>query len=168
MNNYKEVVAITVITFLIFFGLVWIASPKSSNQSSLAAVAEFSQNPLVSENLKFDFGMISMANGKVKNVFILKNTSNDSITISKVFSSCMCTNAILSVGGVRRGPFGMPGHGFVPGVNENVGPGGEAQVEIVFDPAAHGPAGVGPIERTVYVETSKGVIELEIAALVKP
>ena len=48
----------------------------------------------------------------------------------------------------------MPGHGFIPGINEAVQPGEEAEVEVVFDPAAHGTAGVGKIERLVYVENN--------------
>ncbi len=35
-----------------------------------------------------------------------------------------------------------------------VSPGQEAQLEVIFDPAYHGPQGVGPINRLVAVETN--------------
>src|SRR3989338_1285615 len=45
----------------------------------------------------------------------------------------------------------------------------EATLEVVFDPAAHGPAGVGRIERVVYVEHSAGdLLEFQISAMVTP
>ena len=62
----------------------------------------------------------------------------------------------------------MPGHGFLPRLKEVVQAGGQVEVEVIFDPAAHGPAGIGPIERVVSLETSGGVVELRFKALVKP
>ena len=36
----------------------------------------------------------------------------------------------------------------------DVPPQKEAQLEVIFDPAYHGPSGVGPINRLVSVETN--------------
>ena len=48
-------------------------------------------------------------------------------------------------------------------------PGDDAVVEVVFDPAAHGPAGIGPIERVVTIENSAGrPLELAFNATVTP
>ena len=64
----------------------------------------------------------------------------------------------------------MPGHsGFVPKANEVVKSGGTLDIEIVYDPNAHGPAGVGSIDRFVYLEDSDGgKLQFEIRANVTP
>ena len=63
----------------------------------------------------------------------------------------------------------MPGHGAIPRINQTINPNEEAVVEVVFDPAAHGPAGVGRIGRTVVIENNSGApVELSFIALVTP
>ena len=60
----------------------------------------------------FDFGTIAMKNGDVSKVFELENEGTESILISKVYTSCMCTVAkIITAKGDTSGPYGMPGHG---------------------------------------------------------
>ena len=65
--------------------------------------------------------------------------------------------------------YGMPGHGPVPAVNETLKAGEAAYVDAVFDPAAHGPAGLGPTQRVVTIESDTGrPVELHFAANVTP
>lgn len=66
----------------------------------------------------------------------------------------MCTNVFLLIDGEREGPFGMPGHGILRSVGRVLQPGAESTLEVQFDPNAHGPAGVGLIQRTVAIEGS--------------
>ena len=81
----------------------------------------------------------------------------------------MCTSAILRTASKNLGPFGMPGHGLVPSLGMIINPDEEFQVETIFNPAAHGPAGVGPIERSVIIESDGfAPTELSIKALVTP
>ena len=81
----------------------------------------------------------------------------------------MCTTARLSHEGHTEGPFGMQGHGnTIPNINVEIMPGQKADMEIIFDPAAHGPAGVGPIEREAYIETSRGITKVAFKARVIP
>lgn len=109
------------------------------------------------ERFTHDFGRISMANGTVNTRFGIKNTGSEDVVIRKVYTSCMCTKATLVFGPERRsGPFGMPGHGSIPRIDESIAPGEEVFVEVSFDPAAHGPAGIGRIQRTVVVENDAG------------
>ena len=68
----------------------------------------------------------------------------------------MCTTASLKMNGRTFGPYGMPGHGFIPKINEKLGPGEETIAEVIFDPTAHGPAGVGQIQRTITIENNAG------------
>ena len=63
----------------------------------------------------------------------------------------------------------MPGHGPAARLEERLAPGESAQVEVVFDPAAHGPAGIGQTDRVVTIENGAGaVLELRFSALVTP
>lgn len=81
----------------------------------------------------------------------------------------MCTTATIKKGEFSFGPFGMPGHGVNFGLNQVVNPGEEIVIVAEFDPAAHGPAGVGPIERAVRVEIENGEpLEFEFKAIVTP
>ena len=117
----------------------------------------------------FDFGRISMAKGNVSYKFQLKNTGDKKVLINKIYTSCMCTSALLKTSAGEWGPFGMPGHGYVPSLNILINPGEMIEAEAVFDPAAHGPAGLGKFERLVYLEGASGSVqELKIAGEVMP
>ncbi len=116
----------------------------------------------------FDFGIISMAQGEVERVFKVKNSGASPVNLAKLYTSCMCTTAYLKIGEFDRGPFGMPGHGIVPKVNKELLPNQEAEIKVVFDPAAHGPSGIGKIERVVYLENSAGTVEFGFKAEVTP
>ena len=81
----------------------------------------------------------------------------------------MCTSATVVAADRRIGPFGMAGHGRMPAIRETIAPGALAQVEVVFDPAAHGPAGVGRTERAITIETDRGApLQLGLTAMVRP
>lgn len=126
-------------------------------------------SPLMSMSRSFDFGTISMAAGKVSHRFWIRNAGDTAVTITRLYTSCMCTEATLITPTARKGPFGMPGHGPNAGTFERIAPGGAAQVEAVFDPAAHGPAGIGPTQRIVTVRTAEAApLELQFTAVVKP
>ncbi len=147
---------------------------ESASQGKTEAVVP-SQNEasalqaLTLTDTHFDFGTISMQDGKVMHSFTVTNKSESPISIRKITTSCMCTEALFVQGDARKGPFGMPGHGSVPLVNETVPAQESFTVEVVFDPSAHGPAGVGKIERAVFVEDAKGDVQtITIKALVTP
>ncbi|MEK7069948.1 MAG: DUF1573 domain-containing protein [Patescibacteria group bacterium] len=109
---------------------------------------------LMAEETVFDFGTVPMYGGKVKHNFTLKNTDQAPVKISKIYTSCMCTEATLISGKTKKGPFGMPGHnGLTTFANQEIGAGESATIEVEVDPAAHGPQGTGPAKKVVYVET---------------
>lgn len=150
---------------LVVAGLAFIAkgdkptaSISTNGASVLAATEDF-----------FDFGTIKMRDGKVSRVFTVRNDGKEPMTIQSVYTSCMCTEALVTDSfGKEYGPFGMPGH-TSPRTNIAVGAGKSVNVEAVFDPAAHGPSGVGLAERTIYLETNsaeKPRIELKFKAVV--
>ncbi|MEK9154817.1 MAG: DUF1573 domain-containing protein [Patescibacteria group bacterium] len=164
----KTIIGI-IVAVLVLGGFIWIARPDSQNSTSAALSAISNGTLTVEEANNYDFGTISMAAGKVKHQFKIKNTGSKGVNIEKIYTSCMCTTAVLMMDGKQFGPYGMPGHGAIPKINKTVNPNEEAVVEVVFDPAAHGPAGVGRIQRTITIENNAGqAIELLFAAIVTP
>ncbi|MBI5079409.1 DUF1573 domain-containing protein [Candidatus Wolfebacteria bacterium] len=143
--------------------IVWSSANRSGDNSSSvnspanSSSADFSSaGALTAEESHFDFKTISMANGKVSHRFELKNSGPEPLKIKKVYTSCMCTVALVTnAKGAAYGPFGMPGHGDSSlGANIEINAGESIVVEAVFDPAAHGPQGVGKIKRVVYLDTN--------------
>ena len=155
------------IAIVLLGGVIWIARPNSQN--SPASLLSNSSGLLSAEEKEFNFGEISMANGNVKHEFKIKNAGNNPIVIEKIYTSCMCTKAALLIGDRRVGPFGMPGHGIVPSISETLNPGQSTDVEVTFDPTAHGPAGVGRIDRMDSLENDAGLpLEFRFSANVTP
>lgn len=116
--------------------------------------AEKEKGFLTAEETAFDFGSIPMYGGKVKHNFTLKNASQVPVKISKIYTSCMCTEVMLISGKTQKGPFGMPGHGGLASfASQEIEAGEIAILEVEVDPAAHGPQGVGPAKKVVYIET---------------
>ena len=174
----KTILGVFIGTVVIIGSLIWFGKPDANiNSNSNPTIASHISNLIEAEETSFDFGNVSMAKGKVGHIFRFKNTGLEPIVINKMYTSCMCTEASLvigpgpssSSGQAKFGPFGMPGHGLAPSVKAVVELGQEAEVEVVFDPAAHGPAGVGKIQRVVTLENSAGSpMEFEFSAIVTP
>jgi hypothetical protein len=124
---------------------------------------------LAARETRFDFGQISMAAGSVSHRYWFRNEWAAPVLIQRIFTSCMCTTATL-VKGVRViGRYGMAGHGPLPDVNYSLEPGEAAYVDVAFDPAAHGPAGLGPTERVVTIEPRTGEpLQFGFTANVRP
>lgn len=169
----KTVINIIVVG-LAFIGLfVWgYYTPKNGTTASVQSVADSlgSSSQLTVPETFYDFGTISMKNGNVTKEFAVTNPTDSDITIFTVLTSCMCTSAfIVEPDGSTKGPFKMPGMGYVPPANELIKAGESRVIRVVYDPNAHGPAGVGQIDRFVTLtDTLGGTIQLEIKALVTP
>jgi hypothetical protein len=76
----------------------------------------------------------------------------------------MCTKASFEIGDRKTRFFGMEGHGDRnPPVNIDIPDGASGKVVVQFDPAAHGPQGIGPFERSVFLTFSDpaGIKELK-------
>lgn len=163
--NKTLVGIIIAVVFLV--GIIWMAQPSAGQE---AVIPLKSNGTLVVEGENnYDFGKISMASGKVSNKFKIKNTSSEAVVINKMYTSCMCTTVTLITNEKQIGPVGMLGHGFVPDINQFINSNTEVIIEVIFDPAAHGPAGVGRIQRVVTLENNAGQpVELTFTAVVTP
>jgi len=167
---------VSVIIIIIGVGsLVWWSKSTENKELNINESAKSSlfktEGILTSEKTLYDFGTISMKDGNVNTMFQVSNLSNEDINLKSVTTSCMCTVAyVIDPEGNKKGPFGMPGHGgAVSKINEIIKAGETRNIEVVYDPNAHGPAGVGMIDRLVYLETENGnKLQLEIKANVTP
>lgn len=134
--------------------------------------SKYSASVLAALDNFFDFKTISMKDGKVSHQFEVRNDGAESVRIEKIYTSCMCTSASVTDGsGKKYGPFGMPGMsgGGSGKTNIEVESGKSVIIEALFDPAAHGPSGVGLAERSVYLESNSQKspkIELKFTAVV--
>src|SRR3990170_5345853 len=117
----------------------------------------------------YDLGAVPINGGIVTKEYEVENTSGGVLKLKKITTSCMCTQAKVSVGDRETRFFGME-HGMDrnPPVNIEVGLGETAKVTVNFDPAAHGPEGVGPFDRVVWLAFSDpaGVKELKFSGVV--
>lgn len=159
-------IIVSIVSIAAFVALVWFAGSASTPANERRAQAG---SALAAPETSYDFGTISMAGGLVRHTFTIRNSQGEPFRVGKVYTSCMCTTALLSLRGRQFGPYGMPGHGGIGDIGAELAPEETASVEVVFDPAAHGPAGVGKIERVAVVENTDGVpFELHFSAVVTP
>lgn len=142
-------VAATILYFVPFKKIATFSQNKAGDTVNYANAV------LTAGHYEYDFGTISMANGKVRHSYPLKNEGSEALNMDKIWTSCMCTTAeIKTQDGKIYGPFGMAGHGGNTSADIDIAPGQEFELTIEFDPNAHGPEATGPIQRVVYVKTN--------------
>jgi len=174
----KQTIISVIVIIIGVTSLVWWSKSVEDKESdafelggSHPAKIEGTAEVLAATETFYDFGTISMKNGNVSKVFKVSNSTTQDIKVPSLTTSCMCTTAyIVKEDGRRSRPFGMPGHGgAVPKANEIVKAGGSMDIEVVYNPNAHGPAGVGLIERAVFLEDeNSNVIEFKFKVNVTP
>ncbi len=140
MTEKKIIIALILVTTLLLVGGVFFLS-KGETSNAKATI----------DQKTFDWGTINMNNGNVNKTFTIKNIGTEVLKLTKVKTSCHCTKASVIINGAASPSFGM--NTVSPWVGE-VPPNSEAQLNIVFDPAYHGPNGVGPITRYISVSTN--------------
>ena len=167
-EQIKQITILLAMIAVIIFGLVWLTNSNAKTPATTANGE--SEGVLTFQESKYDFGTISMAKGKVSKDFLLENKSDKNVQIGEVYTSCMCTSVELRVGNKFAGPFGMQGHGYTGKANLIVKPGETLAVKAIFDPAAHGPSGVGPIERQIVISTgtNQEPVSFQLKAVVTP
>ncbi|MEK9183307.1 MAG: DUF1573 domain-containing protein [Patescibacteria group bacterium] len=144
-KNTKIILTIIVLLVIGGIGAAVAATMKEKSGNGLGKLAV--------ETTNFDWGDISMARGLAKKTIKIQNTGTGDLKISKFATSCMCTKVVLEANGRRSPEFGMPGHGASGPAfwSETIKPGDSGNLEIVFDPNAHGPEAVGPVTRTISI-----------------
>ncbi|KKR71776.1 MAG: hypothetical protein UU81_C0025G0011 [Microgenomates group bacterium GW2011_GWC1_41_8] len=147
MQEKKIIISIAFISAIILFGGAVIASKYSPG----ADVVSDEKVDVLVEKTSYDWGEIDINNGTVSQTFPIKNNGSSSLTLQNIATSCMCTTAKLTYNGQTSPDFGMHEKS---NYSLSVLPGESADLTVTFDPAFHGPSGVGPITRQVIVETN--------------
>lgn len=156
---------------VILGGIIFLLNSDRNNKNdNQIKSTTYSASTLTAPEDSFDFKTILMKDGNVSHQFKIDNQGTEPIVIEKIYTSCMCTNAtVIDMLGKKLGTFGMQGHGQSSTIKIEVGAGEFITIEAVFDPAAHGPSGVGLIDRSVYLETNSAKspkLELSFRAMV--
>lgn len=141
------IVGIIVITVLILGGAIYFGSRMGATTQ---VTADNQVTMTVTEN-RYDWGTIDLNGGLATKSFEIKNTSDSALKLYDVKTSCMCTTAQLKTPSKTSPKFKM--HEKNSSVFE-VPPGETAELFVEFDPAFHGPSGVGPINRTITMNTN--------------
>lgn len=104
--------------------------------------------------MEHDWGDINIRGGDVSHTFSFKNdSSSEDLYLKGAKTSCMCTTARYSFSDGSVSPkFGM--HDNASSWSKAIKPGETFDVEVVFDPMAHGPDATGAIQRTIDLFTS--------------
>lgn len=148
MNEKRIILGIVLFTILILVGGIVLLSGGGSTSATITA----SQNAKAKVDQKnYDWGQINMKGGNISKTFTIKNIGTDTLKLTNIKTSCHCTKAQVKIGNISSPYFGMNN---VSSWIGEVPPRQEAQLEVVFDPAYHGPQGIGPITRLVSVETN--------------
>jgi len=104
-----------------------------------------------------DFGVVRIDGGKVETLFSIVNEGPGEVRLLYVSTSCGCTEAVAEFAdGSTVGPFSLPVDGQDDSAGRSVSAGESFKVRVVFDPAAHGPSGVGELMREVILATRGG------------
>lgn len=148
MNERKVITGIIAATLVLIIGGVFLATGTEDKENQ----QKMNDKVLaVSDDKYFDWGEININDGVVEKEFEIKNDGEETLTLSNVVTSCMCTTAILIKGDEESPEFGMHTKSRY---EMGVASGETAKLKVTFDPAFHGPSGVGPITRQVTVETN--------------
>ncbi|MDP3733421.1 MAG: DUF1573 domain-containing protein [Candidatus Daviesbacteria bacterium] len=149
MIDKKIVIGIILISLIILGGGIFLLSQTTSTKP---------QNATLSQNVKieapektFDWGMIKYSGDKVTKTFTIKNTGSDPLKLYNIKTSCACTSANLTIDGKISPKFDM--HTKSSWVGE-VPANKEAILTVIFDQTFHGPTGVGPMERLIFMQTN--------------
>ncbi|MBI5356623.1 DUF1573 domain-containing protein [Candidatus Collierbacteria bacterium] len=146
MKHKTVFIVIGIITFAILGTGAWLLSKPVG-----VAVEKSDQSKVEVGETNHDWGEIKINGGNAEKVFLIKNIGVGPLKLSGVSTSCMCTTAQVIIDGKGSPFFGM--HQKSSWIGE-VPAGKEAELKIVFDPAFHGPSGVGAMTRQIEVETN--------------
>ncbi len=146
MSSNKVIIIGIGLTLLVIVGGIALVSKSGPQELAVSQAVKVQ----ISET-SHDWGDIPINNGNVKKTFEIKNDSQGILELANVSTSCMCTTAQVKINDQVSPFFGMHSNSSWRG---QVPAGGTAEVLIEFDPAFHGPNGVGQITRQISLETN--------------
>src|SRR3989344_2255227 len=100
MNTKIKTVIIITLLVVVSVGLILVTKPAPAGGGNPRA----SLNSVLQTNdASYDFGNISMARGDVNHEFVFANSSDEPVALGQIYTSCMCTTAVLGLGGKKFG-----------------------------------------------------------------
>lgn len=146
-KDFKVLFGALVFTFLLIIGFSFFMSREAE---VLTEVKGVEVNPT-----SYELGNVPISGGIITKEFVVKNNTDETLTLKKIATSCMCTEAKITFSEGETDFWGME-HATDknPPVNINFESGEEIKVLVNFDPNAHGPEGIGPFEREVWLTFS--------------
>lgn len=147
MSDKGIILSIAAFTILIIAGGVFLVSKSEAP----AKIVVSTTAEVWAEEKSYDWGEIKYDGPKAAKTFKIKNTGTEVLKLTNVKTSCACTSAQVKTKSVQSPLFSM--HSVSSWVGE-IGAGEEAELEVIFDQRFHGPTGIGPINRTITVETN--------------
>jgi len=152
-KKVKKLVSVLSILVLIAVGAIFglVNYMPSADQNKQESGNQGSPRIEIAQK-EYNAGTVSMAGGLIKHVYEIKNTGTGDLKIDKIRTSCMCTTAILRVRDKKSPKFGM--HNNPVFWSQKIAPMETGYLEVIFDPAFHGPRGIGSAVRFVYLSTN--------------
>ncbi|MCA9333386.1 DUF1573 domain-containing protein [Candidatus Saccharibacteria bacterium] len=147
MNNKTLIATLIGFTLIIFVGGIYLAgksNPPELNNKGNPKVEILGEKT-------HSWGEIDIEGGNVEKIFKIRNVGDDPLEVTNFKTSCMCTEAQISIGDDTSPAFGMHTRS---GWKGSIQPGETADIRVVFDPLFHGPQGTGPITRLVSFNTN--------------
>lgn len=165
-NNYfkmKKLITLLSLSALLFSACSSEGVDEQAMGGNVQYVASFGSSL---EDANHDWGNINIEGGLATYTFPFQNDSDEEMLIKTASTTCMCTTAEIELESGGTSPeFGMHS---AKEWNQVVAPGEKFEVYVAFDPMAHGPDAIGPITRSVFIETSatnleEGAIEIKVS-----
>jgi len=152
MNIKNPILWMIIVTIAIIFGSIFLVSATTQTPPQVKA-SSFAKAYTV-DPTSFDWGNIAYSGPKATKSFTIKNTGTGTLELYNIRTSCHCTKAYLTIDRQDSPEFGMDMGGNISSYVGKVKPGDKAKLTVIFDPAFHGPSGIGPINRFVDVDTN--------------
>lgn len=165
----KLIIAATLGTTALIVGAVILVSKASTDGVTTTTggdrfVSNIQAQGLSATPENIDIGKVSYGGGIVSKAYEIKNTTESPMKLRKIVTSCMCTKARVQFADKTTKFYAMEMNGDKnPIIDYDFPAGSGAKVEFNFDPAAHGPAGIGPIDRVITLYFDGGFKELRFS-----
>ncbi len=160
----KFIIGVALLTIAVIIGLAFFMSAKGSKEKTLVTTEV---QGVEASPVHYELGDVPIKGGVVTKEYELKNTSEKDLELIKIVTSCMCTSASVRVGDKETRFFAMEmGGDKNPLISVKLKKGEVSKVTVRFDPAAHGPQGVGPFDRIVWLYFDGGMKELTFKGVV--
>jgi len=158
-REIKIFIILGILFFVAILGLSILINRMPITSQVLSEASGVEVDPLY-----YDLGNVPIKGGIITKEYLIKNVSSQPIKLKRIATSCMCTTASFQFQDKKTDFFGMEMNGNKnPSLNIQIGVNETGKVVVRFDPAAHGPQGIGPFDRVVYLTFSDpaGVKELK-------